>query len=93
MRRRNDDLQRYTWDQAAIAGMCSSDSFTALGYNPSTVRRWAMCGHIKPAGKGPNGAILYLVADVVQAAKRERQKSPGRPAKAHRCNSTEKNAQ
>lgn len=80
MRRRHDDLARYTWDQATILGMHTSQAFNALGFNPSTVRRWASAGHIKPVGRGPNGHVLYRLDDVISASRRERRQ-PGRRAR------------
>lgn len=68
MRKRHANLQRVTWDQAAILHMSSSQGFAQLNISPAYVRLCASKGHINPSAIGPNGAVLYLIADVTKHA-------------------------
>lgn len=63
------DLPRYTRQQAEALNLWHSQAFgTALGIQPWQIRRWAQQGHIKPQGIGPNGQVLYNLADVTRHA-------------------------
>lgn len=70
--------QRYTWDQAHIAGLATPQGFPALGIAAATVRKWASDGLLTATGIAPNGAKLYSIADVSAVADRPRRR-PGRP--------------
>lgn len=62
------NLQTYTWDQAAIAGLATARGFSALNIPATTIRKWASRGRILAAGKAPGGAHLYSIADVSRHA-------------------------
>lgn len=71
------NLPRYTWDQAHILKLATAQGFSAFGVPAATVRAWASDGLIKPAGKAPGGAHLYMIGEVSAVADRPRNK-PGR---------------
>lgn len=74
-------LERYTWDQACIAGLATPQGFPAIGIAAATVRRWASDGLVTAAGVAPNGAKLYNIADVSAVADRPKRR-PGRPRRS-----------
>jgi hypothetical protein len=64
------DLDRYTWDQATIAGLATARGFMVYAIPAVTIRRWAHEGHIHATGKAPGGAHLYHVPTVLRHAER-----------------------
>ena len=67
--KRSPDLQRVTWDQAAVLQLASLQGLQALGYNASTLRNWAAAGQIHPVAKAPGGQFLYHRPTVNAASK------------------------
>jgi hypothetical protein len=63
------DLPKYSWDQAAIAGLATAAGFTALFIPAATVRKWASRKKIKAVGLAPGGAKLYSIAEVSACAR------------------------
>lgn len=78
------NLQRYTWDQAQIAGLASARGFMAMEIPAPTVRMWAARGLITAVAKAPGGAHLYLISEVSEVAGRPKRR-PGRPKTLHKA--------
>lgn len=70
MKRKRDDLPYYTWDQATILNLWSPAAFQGVGISADRIRQWASRDHVSPAGKGPNGCLLYPYDEVVKIADR-----------------------
>lgn len=69
MSKRSDELQRITWDQAAVLQLTTLAGLKALGYNESTLRNLAAKGRIHPVAKAPGGRFLYHRPTVIAATK------------------------
>lgn len=67
MKKRSNQLQAITWDQATALQLSTLDGFAALGYNPDQLRQWSADGHIHPVGKAPGGAFLFHTPTVIAA--------------------------
>jgi hypothetical protein len=64
------DLQRMSWDQAAVLGLATANGFKAVDIKPATIRKWASRGEFKARGKAPGGAHLYSIEEVSAHARR-----------------------
>lgn len=69
MKKRSEDLQQITWDQASVMQLATLAGFARLGFNPGTLRVWSAKGVIHPVGKGPGGAFLFHIPTVIAASK------------------------
>lgn len=68
-RKRSEELQRITWDQAEILRLSTLQGFSKLGMNPGVLRKWSAEGKLHPVAKAPGGAFLFHIPTVI-AAKR-----------------------
>lgn len=66
--KRSAELDKVTWDQAAMLQLVTLTALRAFGYNASTLRNWASAGHIHPVAKAPGGQFLYHRPTVLAAA-------------------------
>lgn len=69
MKKRSDQLQRISWEHAAILNLGTLQGLAALGYNPDRLRHWSANGNIHPVAKAPGGAFLFHVPTVIAAAR------------------------
>jgi len=68
MTKRSAQLQRVTWDQAAVLQLTTLAGLRAFGFNESTLRNWAADGRIHPVAKAPGGQFLYHRPTVIAAS-------------------------
>lgn len=66
--KRSHQLQRVTWDQAAVLQLTTLAGLAALGFKESTLRNWAVDGTIHPVAKAPGGRFLYHRPTVIAAS-------------------------